>query len=435
MRVDINFGKGSLPVELSDDWQVTVVRKPQMPIEADGTFAVKRALQSPVGCAPFRELARGCSNVCILICDITRPVPNGVILPVLIKELIAAGVEPKAITILVATGLHRPNEGDELAALVGNPWVLETVNVVNHFAARDDDHVRVGTTNSGTVVRLDRRFVNADLKIATGLVEPHFFAGYSGGRKVIAPGVAHAETITTLHNAYFLEHPKTANCVLEGNQLHAEQLEIVSMVGDAYAVNTVIDEHRQITFVNFGEIIVSHLDAVSVIRRFAEVPILEQFPTVVTSCAGYPLDQTYYQTVKGMVGPLDILSPGGSLIVASECSEGLGSPQYVEAQRRLISQGADVFLEQLKCKTHAAIDEWQTEMLLKPMRRGDVQLYAPGLSNEDGELTGVRMIGSVDQAVRESIRKNNDTRVAIVPEGPYVIPFFKPNSAPSVNGR
>ena len=157
MRVDINFGKGSLPVELSDDWQVTVVRKPQMPIEADGTFAVKRALQSPVGCAPFRELARGCSNVCILICDITRPVPNGVILPVLIKELIAAGVEPKAITVLVATGLHRPNEGDDLAALVGNSWVLETVNVVYHFATRDDAHVRVGTPNSGTVVRLARR--------------------------------------------------------------------------------------------------------------------------------------------------------------------------------------------------------------------------------------------------------------------------------------
>ena len=423
MRVDLNFGKGSVPVQLSDDWEVTVVRKPLMPIELDASLAVRRALKSPVGCAPLLELARARSNVCILICDITRPVPNGVILPALLRELIAAGVDPKKITVLVATGLHRPNEGKELEELVGDSWVLETVNVVNHFATRDEDHVPVGTTKSGTVVRLDRRFVNADLKIVTGLVEPHFFAGYSGGRKVIAPGIAHAETITTLHNAHFLEHPKTANCVLEGNQLHAEQLEIVAMVGDAYAVNTVIDEKRQMSFVNFGEIIVSHLDAVSVIREFAEVPVSGQFPTVVTSCAGYPLDQTYYQTVKGMVGPLEILSPGGSLIVASECSEGLGSTQYVDAQRRLISQGPEVFLDQLKCKTHAAIDEWQTEMLLKPMQRGSIQLYAPGLSRDEEKLTGVQMISSLDNAVRESVKKNKDTRVAIVPEGPYVVPF------------
>ncbi len=423
MQVDLNFGKGSVPVQLSDDWEVTVVRKPPMPIEADASLAVRKALKSPVGCAPLLELARGRSSVCVLICDITRPVPNGVILPALLRELIAAGVDPEKITVLVATGLHRPNEGKELEELVGDSWVLKTVNVVNHFATRDEDHVQVGITKSGTVVRLDHRFVNADLKIVTGLVEPHFFAGYSGGRKVIAPGIAHAETITTLHNAHFLEHPKTANCVLEGNQLHAEQLEIVSMIGDAYAVNSVIDEKRRMSSVNFGEIILSHLEAVSVIRGFAEVPVSEQFPTVVTSCAGYPLDQTYYQTVKGMVGPLEILSPGGSLIVASECSEGLGSAQYVDAQRRLISQGPEVFLDKLKCKTHAAIDEWQTEMLLKPMQRGNVQLYAPGLSQDEEKLTGVQMISSLDQAVRESVKKNKDTRVAIVPEGPYVVPF------------
>ena len=293
MRVDLNFGKGSVTVDLSDDWEVTVVRKPPMPVEPDASLAVRRALQSPVGCVPLLDLARGRSSVCILICDITRPVPNGVILPILVRELIGAGVDPKRITVLVATGLHRPNEGKELEELVGDSWVLKTVNVVNHFATRDEDHVQVGITKSGTVVRLDRRFVNADLKIATGLVEPHFFAGYSGGRKVIAPGISHAETITTLHNADFLEHPKTANCVLEGNRLHAEQLEIVSMVGGAYAVNTVIDEQRKMSFVNFGEIILSHLDAVTVVRRFAEVPVLGQFPTVVTSCAGYPLDQTY----------------------------------------------------------------------------------------------------------------------------------------------
>ena len=209
MRVDLNFGKNGCPVEFSDDWDVTIIRKPTMPIESHGKSALQRALNNPVGSPTVRHLAQGKKNVCILICDITRPVPNGTILPVLIKELIDAGVESRHITVLVATGLHRPNEGQELEELVGDSWVLKTVKVVNHFANRDSDHVEVGVTNYGTKVRLDHRFVNADLKIVTGLVEPHLFAGYSGGRKVITPGIAHAETISTLHNAHFIEHPSS----------------------------------------------------------------------------------------------------------------------------------------------------------------------------------------------------------------------------------
>ena len=231
---------------------------------------------------------------------------------------------PERITVLVATGLHRPNEGEELAVLVGDPWVLETVNVANHFAREDADHVLVGTTERATVVRLDRRFVEADLRIATGLVEPHFMAGWSGGRKVIAPGVAHAETITTFHSARFMEHPNCTNCVLEGNPLHEEQLAIMAMIGGARAVNSVIDDERRIAFLNYGEVVASHAAAVAFAEQFCTVPVAERFSTVLTSSAGYPLDATYYQTVKGMVGPLEILAPGGDLIVASACSEGLG---------------------------------------------------------------------------------------------------------------
>ncbi len=175
------------------------------------------------------------------------------------------------------------------------------------------------------MVKLDRRFVEADLKIVTGLVEPHFMAGYSGGRKVIAPGIAHRDTITTFHNARFMSDPKADNCVLEGNPLHREQLEIVRMLRRVLAVNTVIDEHRRVSFVNFGEVVDSHLEAVEFIRRYAQVAVPRRFKTVVTSAAGYPLDTTYYQTVKGMVGPVDILEPGGNLVVVSECSEGIGS--------------------------------------------------------------------------------------------------------------
>jgi nickel-dependent lactate racemase len=187
---------------------------------------------------------------------------------------------------------------------------------VNHFALLDDDHVDLGfTSKRETPVRLDKRFVEADLRIATGLVELHFMAAYSGGRKVIAPGVAHHETIRTFHSPRFMEGPAATQCNLDHKPLHEEQLEIVQMLGDVYALNTVIDENRRLVHATFCEVIASHLAAVDFVKGFTQIPVGRRFHTVVTSSAGYPLDQTYYQTVKGMVTPLDILEPGGALLL------------------------------------------------------------------------------------------------------------------------
>jgi lactate racemase len=315
MQVELNYGRGKLPIQLPDDLQVTVLRKQPMPVLADPSAAVRKALLEPVGTAPLEKLARTARSAAIAICDITRPVPNHLFLRPLIETLLHAGIPAQAIRVLVATGLHRPNLEGELDELIGDPWVLHNVRVENHYATRDEDHVLLGNTSTrGTVVRLDRRFVEADLRIATGLVEPHFMAGYSGGRKVIAPGLAHAETITTFHSARFMADPKAANCNFEGNPLHEEQLEIVRMLGGALAINAVVDEERNLSFINFGEIVASHAEAVTFVRDYAEVSAGRRFKTVVTSAAGYPLDKTYYQTVKGMVGPIDILAPGGRLL-------------------------------------------------------------------------------------------------------------------------
>jgi len=426
MHIDLRYGRGNYRLELDPGWDVTVIRKPEMPLLADPAGAVRAALAAPVGAPPLAEEARGAMSACILVCDITRPVPNGLFLPLLVRELMQAGVPAAGITILVATGLHRPNEGDELAELVGDPWVMQTVKVENHYARNDADHVDLGATARGTRVKLDRRFVEADVRIATGLVEPHFMAGYSGGRKVIAPGVAHKETITTFHSARFMAHPRAANCVLEGNPLHEEQIEIMRMLGRALALNTVIDEHRQLSFVNFGEVVESHLLAVDFIRRYAVVPIGRKFGTVVTSAAGYPLDKTYYQTVKGMVAPIDILAPGGDLLIVSECAEGMGSAEYVEAQRRLLGLGVDGFMAGISAKRHADIDEWQTQMQLKPMRAGTVHLYSDSLAAQAWGLTGVQKMDSVPAAIRESVRRSGDAHIAVIPEGPYVVPEFRP---------
>jgi nickel-dependent lactate racemase len=268
--IELLYGRGTIAVTPPSHAVPTIIRKRAMPVLPEPEASLQEAFELSVGCAPLRELARGKRSACILICDITRPVPNGVFLQPLIRILLDAGIPRAGISVLVATGLHRPNEGQELAELVGDPWVLEQVAVHNHFATRDEDHVLVGRTRTrGTVVRLDRRLVEAELKIATGLVEPHFMAGWSGGRKVIAPGIAHAETITTFHNSHFMANPRAANCVLDGNPLHEEQLEIIKMLGGAYALNTVIDEERRLAFVNFGEIVESHLRAVDFVRHYS----------------------------------------------------------------------------------------------------------------------------------------------------------------------
>jgi nickel-dependent lactate racemase len=423
VTIDLLYGRGTLPVSPPAGCVPTVISKRAMPVLADARRAVAHALAAPVGAPPLSELARGKRSACVLVCDITRPVPNHLFLAPLIRTLLEASVPRAAITVLVATGLHRPNVGPELAELIGDPWVLDTVAVANHDARADDEHVLLGRTpGRGTVVRLDRRLVESELRIATGLVEPHFMAGWSGGRKVIAPGVAHAETITTFHNAAFMAHPRATNCVLDGNPLHEEQLAIVAMLGGALGLNTVIDEARRLAFVNFGEVVASHLEAVAFARRYARVPVGRRFRTVVTSAAGYPLDRTYYQTVKGMVGPLDILEPGGDLIVASACSEGMGSKHYVEAQRRLVELGPDGFQASIADKPHADIDEWQTQMQLRPMRVGRVRLYTDGLEAPDAALTGVERVSDLGAAIADSMARQGDPQVAFVPEGPYVVP-------------
>ncbi len=425
MKVDLLYGKKGLVLDVPDGVKATVIRKRPMKPLPDAGKAVTEALVNPVRSSALAALAAGKKTACILICDITRPVPNGTILPPVIECLEGAGISRDNILILVSTGLHRPNEGDELREIIGSEEIFKTVRAENHFARDRDAHVNLGATTGGIPIMIDRRFVEADVKLVTGLVEPHFMAGYSGGRKVIAPGIAYQDTILRFHTSRILEHCKAVNCVIEGNPLHNEQVEIVRAIGGVVALNVVIDEDRRIGFVNFGEVEKSHMEAVSFMRRHAEVEVPRRFSTIVTTSAGYPLDKTYYQTVKGMVGVIDILEPGGDIIIASECSEGMGSRDFVEAQRVLCRIGPEKFMAMLDGREKALVDEWQTEMLLKATRKGTVHLFTAGLREEDYRDIFVKRITSVEEAVKESVARSGRNEIAVVPEGPYVIPLFE----------
>ena len=425
MKIELAFGQTGLSLELPEQAKPTVLRKPVMQVSASAGEIIHNALNQPIGCDDLSVLARTAATACILICDITRPVPNKEFLKPLIQRLLDAGVPASGITVLVATGLHRPNIDKELEELLGDPWVQKNVRVENHYARDESSCVNLGVTQKHRVpVGLNRLFVEADVKIATGLVEPHFMAGYSGGRKVIAPGVAHHETIRTFHSARFMEHPLATSCNLEGNPLHDTQLEIVEMLdGPVLGLNTVLDEHRHLIHATFGDIIQSHLQAVDFARASCELKVGRKFKTIVTTSAGYPLDKTYYQTVKGMVTPLDILADGGDLIIVSECSEGFGSEEFCEAQKRLVEFGPEGFLKSIEEKSLAEVDEWQTEMQLKPMRVGNIKLYAPKLGSDPSAITGVQPVTDLSAAIADSMQRQSDFELAVIPEGPYVVPF------------
>lgn len=427
MNTSLLFGRTQLTLDLPDHIVVHEINKHPMPLIEDVDGAIRQSLLNPIGSPPLPQLAQGKKSVCILICDITRPVPNSTLLPPLLDLLMGAGIEKEDVLILVATGLHRPNEGEELRELIGNDAVYEAFRIENHFARDRQAHIDLGTTSQGIPIGIDRRFYDADLKIVTGLVEPHFMAGYSGGRKVVAPGVAYQDTILKFHTAHILEHPKAVSCVLEGNPLHEAQVEIIRKIGAIYALNVAIDDQRRLGKVTFGDIEQSHLEAVSFMRKYAEVDVGRKFKTIVTSAGGYPLDKTYYQTVKGMVGPMDILEPGGTIIIASECSEGMGSPEFVAAQQMLCEHGQKEFMGILHRRSEALIDEWQTEMLLKPLRTGRIKMFTEKLSANDLDQIFVDHVTDLKQTIVDSAGQQRDHDIAVIPEGPYVVPRYTPS--------
>lgn len=422
MNVTLHFGTQGLALSLPDSWNCTVVGKKAMPVLPAPEKAVAACLAAPVGCAPLRDLAKGKRSVCVLICDITRPVPNRLLLEPLLAALDEAGVPREGVTILVATGLHRPNEGEELIRVVGSREIVEGWRVVNHFASRDEEHVFLGDTPGGVPVGIDKRFAEAELKIACGLVEPHFMAGFSGGRKVVAPGVCHESTIRAFHNARIMGAAAARNLNLSGNPLHAEQMHIIERLSPVYALNTVIDEDRRLAFVNFGEIAASHAGAVEFAIPYFRVELPRRFRTILTSAAGSPLDGNFYQTVKGLVGAKEALEPGGRIFIASECREGLGSAEFRQCQEFLVRHGWKAFLERIRQRDRAEVDEWETQKLTEILELGSAVLYAPLLPEADRAFTGIGHTDDIVRSMAEWIDAGSDRDVLVIPEGPYVIP-------------
>jgi nickel-dependent lactate racemase len=421
MRVTLDYGRTGLPVELPDERVVGPLAIRSVAPLDDPRGAVERALAQPTGTPPLAEVARGRRNACILICDITRPVPNRVLLPPVLRTLEASGIARGDILILVATGLHRPNEGAELEEMVG-PEIARNYRIENHHGKALEEHDYLGTTANGVPVYLDSRYVRADLKITTGLIEPHLMAGYSGGRKVICPGIAALETVKVWHGPRFLEDPRADCGILDGNPVHEENTRIAQMAGCDFIVNVCIDGQRRLLWVGAGDMIRAWHEGVRFVENVVKVPVPEPCDVVVTSCAGYPLDTTFYQAVKGLTGALPVVKKGGTIVLAASLSEGLGSPEF----QRLIADNPDLktFKQRILGKDYFVLDQWQLEELCKVVEKCRVKVVSDGLSAEALRKCHVEPAPSVERAVADSLAEYGPAaRVAVIPKGPYVLPY------------
>lgn len=419
MRVRLEYGRDGLEVDLPDTHVVRSLAYKHVQPLPDPRQSLIDALSAPIGSPPLAHIAAGKQSACIVICDITRPVPNALILPPLLQELEQAGIARDQILILIATGLHRPNEGDELIEIVG-PTIAANYRVENHHGQVLDEHTYLGESPRGVPIWIDSRYVQADIKITVGLIEPHLMAGYSGGRKLICPGIAALETVKVWHSPRFLEHPLADCGILDGNPVHEENTWIGRHTGCDFIVNVVLDDHRRPLKFVAGDMEQAFLEGVAFVRNVVADSVPKAVDIVVTSGAGYPLDTTFYQSIKGMTGALPIVKDGGTIIIAASLQEGIGSPQFESLFRE--NDSLESFVTRIQGQDYFVMDQWQLEELAKVRRRAKVKVVSNGLSPSVLNELFVESAPCVETAVADSLAEYGpEATIAVIPKGPYVL--------------
>jgi nickel-dependent lactate racemase len=426
MKTRFAFGKHGIDVEVPAGFDCHVAHARSAAAIADVASAIDDALDNPIGCEPLVKLAGGRRTAAISVCDITRPAPNCITLPPLLKRLHAAGIPVEGVTILIATGLHRTATQDELIAILG-PEVAGKYRAVSHDARDLAAHRSLGVTRRGTPVSIDERFIAADLRITLGFVEQHLMLGFSGGRKLVAPGLAAQETIKAIHSPRFMREPLATEGSIDGNPLHAELLEIAAMAGHHFMLDVTLTQERAISGVFAGDPVKAHAAGVRFLESTSTSPTPALADAVITCAAGYPLDLTFYQTVKGLTAAQHIVKPGGRILVLGECAEGIGSPEF--ARMLAAYRGHAEFLDEIR-ETRVEVDQWQLEKLALVGVKNETFFYTPGADAGRLGWLGQRVYGRLDEAVAGTLEGlAPDALVVLVPEGPYAFARVQPTYA------
>ncbi|TVY07078.1 nickel-dependent lactate racemase [Paenibacillus cremeus] len=419
MRLSMLYGKTGLEVEVPD--HAVVIEPRHLPGLEDEKSAVMEALHHPIGLAPLQTLVKSTDKVAIVISDLTRPTPNHKLVPWLIEAL--PHVPHEQFVIINGTGTHRDQTREEFVQMLGE-WVVDHIRIINHHCHNKDELSLIGRSEFGCDVYLNKEYVEADFRIVTGFIEPHFFAGFSGGPKGVMPGIAGIETILTFHNARMIGDPLATWGNMTGNPLQRMAGEVNRLCSPHLMLNVTLNKHKEITKVFAGELFAAHEAGCTFAKEHAMVPVDQRFDVVLTSNSGYPLDQNLYQAVKGMSAAHKIVKQGGTIICASECSDGIPNHgNYAEILQ--MGKTPQELLELINDPAFSKFDQWQVQKQAVVQTWADVQVYSC-LPDEDIERAMLKPVHNIDQALQELKKKYGEQMsVAVLPMGPLTIPYVK----------
>ncbi len=420
MKIRLAYGRDGIDLSLPDGLKVDTVEPRYVEAPADQAGALRHALRKPIGSPPLRDLVKPSDTVAIVCNDITRPTPYRTILPALLGEL--NGVRDDRIILFIATGTHRANTPDELRAMFGEQ-VAGKFRIVQNDAQDRDSHARVGTTARENDIWIHKEYLACDVRILTGFVEPHFFAGFSGGGKACMPGLALLDSILPNHSARNIDHAKATWGVTHGNPVWEEIREAALMTSPTFLLNVALDRQRLITAVFAGDMEQAHQRGCAFVGRHAIVPVRQRYDIVITANSGHPHDLNLYQSVKGMSAAARIVKNRGAIIVAAECRDGI--PEYGQYKRLLFeAEGAGSLLDKIRGGGCSVQDAWQAQIHASICAKADVYLFSHNLTDEQIERAMLRPCRDIAQTVGQLRKRYGPgASVCVLPEGPQTISY------------
>ncbi|MBZ5752074.1 nickel-dependent lactate racemase [Metabacillus rhizolycopersici] len=419
MKTELLYGKKGISVEVPD--HSFIIEPKNLPKLPNHEEAIRQALRNPIGAPPLKESVKSTDTVAIVISDITRPTPNHILVPLLIEELNHVPLEN--FVIINGTGTHRDQTREEFVQMLGE-WVVENIRIVNNQCHNKESLVNVGKSRFGCDVYLNKEYVEADFRIVTGFIEPHFFAGFSGGPKGIMPGVAGLETIMTFHNARMIGDPLATWGNMINNPVQDMTREINGMCKPDFMLNVTLNREKEITAIFAGELYAAHDKGCAFVKEHTMIHCDERFDVVIASNSGYPLDQNLYQAVKGMSASHKIVKEGGAIIIASECSDGL--PDHGNYSKIFeMANTPQELLDIINNPEFKMFDQWQVQKQAVIQVWADVYVYSK-LTNEQVEGAMLKPTHNIEQTIEELKGKyGKDMTVAVLPLGPLSIPYVE----------
>jgi nickel-dependent lactate racemase len=420
VNIELAYGRRGLTVDLPDNAPVTVIEPDFVRGLPDERGAIQEALRSPTGAPPLRDVVRAEDTAAVVFSDLTRPMPNDRTLPPLLDELALAGMPDEQIVLINGLGTHRPQSGEELVGMLGDD-ILERYQVLQHDAW-SDDLVEVAENAAGHRVGINRAYAEASVRILTGFIEPHFFAGFSGGPKAVLPGIADIDSIMDNHSGEMLADPNATWAVTEGNPVWEEMLAVARATQPTFLLNVTLNQKREITGVFAGDMVTAHRKGTAFVRETAMQPVPHPFDVVITSNSGHPLDLNLYQAVKGMSAAAQIVRPGGHIIIAAECWDGI--PDHGEYKKMLWeASSVEELWETMTAPGFRRHDQWETLVQARIQQEATVHVCADGLSDEELRRALVIPCRSIEETMARLRQDRAGSTIAVLPDGPQTVPY------------